>query len=93
MRQDKLAVEEGFYRRCAELLGCAHPYRPFPYDRRTRWNNRAPGNGRFPGRGVVRLFGPGLIHVALTAPAKVNRTFASPDAALGFLEALCGEGR
>lgn len=87
--ENKTDVEQGFYNRCAELLGCAeHTYKKFPYTKRTRWNNRTPGNGRYPGFGIIRMFGTNCVHVSLTAPVKVNRTFSSTDAVLTFLESL-----
>jgi hypothetical protein len=56
-----------FYRECARLLGCEHDGQPFQYYKRTRWNNRKPGQGRFVGHGIIRVFGDD-VHVALTAP-------------------------
>jgi hypothetical protein len=60
---------EQFYAECAALLGTTHEGKPFPYlhSRRTRWNNRIAGQGRFPGRGVIRVFGDS-VHVALHSP-------------------------
>ncbi|HYD87562.1 MAG TPA: hypothetical protein VEA80_08820 [Vitreimonas sp.] len=89
MNDEKLVVEQGFYQACAELLGAEHDYRPFPFRRRTRWNNRAAGNGRFPGFGVIRIFGD-RVHMQLRAPAAVNRWFASQAEALAHLRALVG---
>jgi len=45
-----------FYARCGEILGIEHDWNP-PVPRRTRWNNRVIGNGRFPGFGLIRIFG------------------------------------
>lgn len=76
---------EAFYQKVAELLQCdGHVYRQFPFGRRTRWNNRAAGNGRFPGHGLVRYFGPAHIHVGLTEPP-VNGLFHSADDALAAI--------
>lgn len=58
---------EEFYERVAEILQCDHTPNPFPYRKRTRWNNRKPGSGRFEGHGIVRVFGDS-VHVALTFP-------------------------
>lgn len=77
----------GFYQKCAELLGTTYDYKPFPYAKRTRWNNRAPGNGRFGGFGLIRLFGS-TVHMSLKAPVKVNRWFTSREDALAFLEGI-----
>ena len=60
-------TNESFYAECAALLGCSYDGKPFPYHKRTRWNNRTPGQGRFPGHGIIRVFGS-LVHVALTNP-------------------------
>ena len=79
-------IEQGFYQRCAELLGVQTTYRKFPFRKRTRWNNRTAGNGRFEGRGTVRLFG-NSVHISLRNPA-INKWFGSPEAALKFLEEL-----
>ncbi|NBB17699.1 hypothetical protein GVN21_20250 [Caulobacter sp. SLTY] len=68
MRNEKLLVEQGFYQACAERLGAETHYRPFPYSRRTRWNAREPGNGRYPGFGLIRLFGE-TVHIQLRRPA------------------------
>lgn len=72
--------KEDFYQKCAELLDTEHTYRAKPQDQirlrydgtvgntyRNRWNNREPGNGRFPGHGLIRHFGR-LIHVNLLDP-------------------------
>jgi len=72
--------QEEFYQRCAGLLGTEHVYHEPPkselrlrYDGtisntyRNRWNNRHPGNGRFVGHGIVRVFGP-CVHVVLSNP-------------------------
>jgi hypothetical protein len=80
MNEKKIDVEQGFYEECAKLLDCAeHTYRVFPYRKRTRWNNRTAGNGRFPGHGLIRMFGPTSIHVALYEP-KLSGQFKSMDA-------------
>jgi len=89
MRNEKLVVEQGFYQACAERLGAETHYRPFPYSRRTRWNAREPGNGRYPGFGLIRLFGE-TVHIQLRRPAAVNRWFPSRAAALAFLEGFGG---
>jgi len=88
--KERHTVEQGFYQACAALLGAEHDYRAFPYRRPTRWNNRTPGNGRFPGFGLIRLFGE-KVHMQLRAPAPVNRWFEGKDAALAHLAALTGQ--
>jgi hypothetical protein len=87
MKEEKIAVEQRFYQSCADILGAAYSYNPFPYPKRTRWNNRSAGNGRFPGFGLVRMFGS-AVHVQLRAPLAVNRRFPDPDSALAFLTNL-----
>ena len=79
MENKEQTVVEKFYQDVADLLRVESSY---AYDAltvggsyRTRWNNRRPGNGRFEGFGLVRYFGPNLIHVAITNPVKVTRTF------------------
>jgi hypothetical protein len=61
-------TDEQFYAECAALLGSPHEGEPFRFHKRTRWNNREPGQGRFPGRGIIRSFGS-TVHVALLDPA------------------------
>jgi hypothetical protein len=78
-----------FYRAVAELLGCEdHSDQIFPYGRRTRWNNRKPGAGRFPGYGLVRYHGPAMIHVHLTTPP-VQGLFHSIDDVLAAIRQGC----
>ncbi len=73
---------EDFYQTVAEILKCeGHVYKQFPYSKRTRWNNRLAGNGRFPGHGLVRYFSSTHIHVQLICPP-INGLFSSVDAAL-----------
>jgi hypothetical protein len=60
-------TNEDFYRECARLLGTTYDCKPVLYRYRTRWNNRAPGGGRFPGHGIIRIFGD-QVHVQLTNP-------------------------
>jgi len=76
---------EGFYQKCAELLGAEHAYQKFPYRKRTRWNNRSAGNGRFEGHGLIRAYSENLIHVHLHTP-RINGTFKSAQAALDAIE-------
>jgi hypothetical protein len=69
MKTFDTGVEEGFYQTCAALLGASHDYKPWTHYKITRWNNRRPGNGRFPGFGTIRMFSPTCIHVSLRQPA------------------------
>ena len=81
--------DKTFYDACAAILGVEHDFAPFRYAKRTRWNNRKPGSGRFPGRGLVRAFG-GHVHLSLYRPKPINRLFDSREAALRCLEEICG---
>ena len=93
MKENEIEVE-GFYLKCAELLGAEHTYKKFPYRKRTRWNNRGAGNGRFIGHGLIRVYSENLIRVNLYNPV-LNGTFKSPEEALIALSnvifPLCGE--
>jgi len=72
---------ESFYREVANILQCADNYAPRPYSKKTRWNNRHPGNGRYIGHGLVRMYSPTLIHIQLTTP-NVCGIFTTTDSAL-----------
>lgn len=87
MDEEKREAEGRFYKRCAELLCVPDTYSAFPYRKRTRWNNRAPGNGRFEGFGLIRLFG-NSVHMMLKHPYAVNRFFPSKETALLYLEEM-----
>ena len=77
MTQDSRGTEIEFYRRCAEILGVAHAFKE-RFSERTRWNNRMPGNGRFPGFVLIRMFAADRIQVSLHDPV-VSRTFGSRE--------------
>ncbi len=76
-----------FYQKCAELLCVEHVYKK-PYSHRTRWNNRNPGNGRFAGFGLIRVYAPDMIHVCLTNPVALSKTFDTMEEVLLFLKNL-----
>lgn len=80
-------TDDDFYTEIARCLGVPHEGKAFPFRRRTRWNNRVAGRGRFPGRGIVRVFGNSGVLVALRSP-NVNRSFATKEAALDFILGL-----
>lgn len=61
-------TNEAFYAECAALLGTSYDCVPFSYGRRTRWNNRSAGSGRFPGFGLIRVFSDDEVHVHLHSP-------------------------
>lgn len=98
---NKEMSQEEFYRECGRLLGVETQYKdatPKPRwshsaqaivklpTKATRWSGREPGNGRFPGCGVIRIFSASCIHVALKHPVQVNRSFPSYEAVLLLLE-------
>ena len=80
---------EYFYHKCAELLGVEYDCQPFPWthSNRTRWNNRAPGSGRYPGYGIIRKFG-NQIHVALSKPISHHGIYDSEEEVFTFLQNL-----
>ncbi len=93
MREEHRQDETAFYARCAEILGVEHEYRPWTGRGPNRWNNRKPGNGRFPGRGTVRYFAPDAIHVCLHSPRPVNRLArSSAEAHALLIAAVAAQG-
>jgi len=48
--------KQKFYETCSAILNIAHEYNT-PVRRRTRWNTRRLGNGRYPGFGLIQCFG------------------------------------
>ncbi len=62
-----------FYRNCAEILNIEHDFHD-PVRRRTRWNARFLGNGRFPGFGLVQCFGSS-VRVMSKQGTKVFKTY------------------
>ena len=76
-----------FYEKCAEILGTTYECKSFPYYRRTRWNNRSPGNGRFEGFGIIRKFGDHY-QVALTRPIAHHAVYRSEEEVFAFLRSL-----
>lgn len=73
-----------FYSKCGELLKIHHNYQQ-PYNRKTRWNQRRPGNGRYPGFGLIRYHGPD--HISMIS-RHGTRFFGSVDEVYKFLENL-----
>ena len=45
-----------FYSKCSQILNIEHEFH-VPVPRRTRWNTRRLGNGRYPGFGVIQCYG------------------------------------
>jgi hypothetical protein len=79
--------EQDFYNRVAEILHTDYNY-TVPYYRKTRWNARLLGNGRFPGYGIIRMHGPNMINVMLNHPERVSRFFTSTDEIYDFLKIM-----
>ncbi len=77
---------ELFYLEVGVILDMSHVEITEP-KRRTRWNARQPGNGRYPGRGLVRLYGERVL-VQLRSPP-VTRWFETRREALDFLRNVC----
>jgi hypothetical protein len=48
-------LKEEFYDECSKILKIEHSFKQ--YYKRTRWNKRNKGNGRFPGFGLIRCHG------------------------------------
>lgn len=74
---------EEFYLECARLLETVYDCKPWPWPgiRKTRWNNREPGSGRFPNHGIIRCFGD-VVHVNIYHPIKLAKTFETKEEAL-----------
>lgn len=58
-REARNRREQDFYAKCSEILKIEHVYHT-PFSKRTRWNARTLGNGRFPGFGTIQSFGSGI---------------------------------
>lgn len=86
MESQKIEIEHRFYQRCAELLSTTHAYKPWVGRPPNRWNNRHPGNGRYPGFGTIRMYAPNLIQVSLREPVLINRTCRSPEEVYALIE-------
>ena len=70
-----------FYEKCAEILNVDYDGEPFAYYKRTRWNNRKAGSGRYPGFGLIRKFGE-QYHISFY---DCNKILDSEDAVFLFL--------
>jgi hypothetical protein len=95
--EKEMTEVESFYQDVSDLLGIENTYEYNPYTvggkYRTRWNNRAPGNGRFEGYGLIRFFGASCIHVAINKPIHMNGTFDSKEAVLTALKKALDEAQ
>lgn len=102
--EEKVKIEEDFYGECAEILGTEHEYRDqvprpkvsrdgvvyTPSTTQTRWGPRTPGNGRFPGFGLIRLFWPNTVQINLTKPKIISITIEGREQALDYLRKEVG---
>lgn len=95
-----------FYKRCSDIVGVeteitVHPPRMKRYDKNgklifrrdfqpTRWNNRKPGNGRFPGLGLIRAFSASQIHINIKDP-ELYGVYKSYESALEALQEVFGK--
>ena len=84
--------DKEFYERCATILGTRYDCQPFTGHKRTRWNNRKPGGGRFPEHGIIRLFGE-HVQIALRSPVSIQRNVEGRQAALDLLKTIVDEAR
>jgi len=73
--------KEAFYARCGEILSIEHNWNT-PVKRRTRWNARFLGNGRYLGFGLIRVYGS---EVMVTSKAG-TRWFKTADEVYEYLE-------
>jgi hypothetical protein len=76
--------QKAFYAQCSEILGIEHEWND-PVPRRTRWNTRLPGNGRFKGFGLIRCYDK---QIMVTSRQQGTKMFASADAVYEFLKGL-----
>lgn len=83
----RIRREQDFYNRVAEILHIDYNY-IVPFYKKTRWNARCLGNGRFPGYGLIRMYGPNLIHVVLHNPIRVNQHFIDMEECIKFLSGV-----
>lgn len=75
-------TKKEFYERCGEILGITHDWQE-PVPRRTRWNTRNLGNGRFPGFGLVQSFGAKSFRVM---SRKGTKMFDAPEKVFEYLK-------
>jgi len=73
--------KEAFYAQCGEILGIEHNWNA-PVKRRNRWNARRIGNGRFPGYGLIRVYG----NQVMVTNKQGTKMYKSADEVLRMLE-------
>lgn len=81
-REARIRREQDFYAKCGEILDIDHDYHR-PFSKRTRWNARTIGNGRYPGFGVIRRYSDTLIHVVSRHGSKEFKSETDVYAYLG----------
>ena len=78
---------EEFWVLCDSIMGM-ETQKPTGIRRRTRWNNRDPGSGRYPGFGLIRHYSSELIHIS--SKDYGNKLFKSEEDAVAFLKSIVG---
>ena len=89
-------ITEDFYKLCDEIVGVESEYKqPLkiypktdrdgnkvqPMTNASRWGGREPGNGRYEGYGLIRVYNASCIHITFKNP-NINNTYDSFDEAL-----------
>jgi hypothetical protein len=72
--------KKAFYELCSTILNIPHEWND-PVPRRTRWNTRLIGNGRFPGFGLIRPYGRQI----MVTSKQGTKMFSSCDQVYEFL--------
>jgi len=103
--ENRVKELENFYGECAKIFDTEHQYRDgvprskvnrdceiyTPCTRATRWGGRSPGNGRFPGFGLIRVFGT-VVHISIHTPKKISATITGLEEALLYLREEMNNG-
>lgn len=84
-REDRIRRQREFYTTCGEILEIEHDYQ-IPYARKTRWNDRKPGNGRYEGFGTIRRFSETLI--SITSRTTGRKLLYSEQAVFDYLREI-----
>ena len=84
-KEEDVIDAEKFYQMVAILLKCDDHKYIEPYKKKTRWNNRSPGNGRYHNHGLIRYHNPSNIHVMLSNP-KINGLYTSVDSVIDVIK-------
>lgn len=80
------------YEQIGQMLGTGHETLiRGPYFRRTRWNNREAGNGRYPGHGLVRYYAED--HIVITfRSGDISGRYHTPEQALAAIARYVASG-